>query len=575
MADTRLILHVKGTEAETQELPKEDVKTAVAEGKLSYSQLIWSTPDHAWKQVREMPDLLPGESLILHVKGTESQTREMPRQALKNAISRGEITHSQLIWSASDGAWKQVREIPDLLPGETMILHVKGTESETRELPKPAIRAAIQRGEISQTQLIWSPLDTAWKPVSQMPELNPGESLILHVKGTVADTSEMPKKAIRTAIKEGKITHSQLIWSAGEHQWKQVRELPELLPSQKLAPAPPRRAQVPVLENMEPDSPHSPVARAVAVAVARPAVVATATPKARPAVVGPPKVTIAASQPKIAQPAVAEAAVADGHAAPSVRVAKVAQPALAAEQVPTVRVAQVATPSAEPKPVVSVAKAAGGVAVAVAKVSASPQAVVAVAAPQPQAASTPHAGHVVKEQDDGFHPVKWICMILGLLIALVVAVNYLLIDRPLSSSLGRTTYSDVFVYGHYAAFVQPNVIVIHIPHSEKLTADNLPDFLVALAQSTPKNPITDDYFDRIAITSGWTVQYSFSGSAWKSLGEMKGQSAEDIRTQILSNGADGGGSALLGESTLDEAAQEARRDNAWKQLVATFSKSAP
>src|SRR5271156_3329017 len=100
MADTRLILHVKGTEAETQELPKEDVKTAVAEGKLSYSQLIWSPPDHAWKQVRELPDLLPGESLILHVKGTESQTREMPKQAVKNAISRGEITQSQLIWRA-------------------------------------------------------------------------------------------------------------------------------------------------------------------------------------------------------------------------------------------------------------------------------------------------------------------------------------------------------------------------------------------------------------------------------------------------------------------------------------------
>jgi hypothetical protein len=53
---------------------------------------------------------------------------------------------------------------------------------------------------------------------------------------------------------------------------------------------------------------------------------------------------------------------------------------------------------------------------------------------------------------------------------------------------------------------------------------------------------------------------------------MKGQSAEDIRTQILTNGADGGGGALL-ETTLDEAAQEARRDNAWKHLVATFSKS--
>ena len=75
-----------------------------------------------------------------------------------------------------------------------------------------------------------------------MPEPQPGESLILHVKGTTAETKEMPKKAIRTAIKEGKITHSQLIWSAEEHRWKQVRELPELLPARNSRPLPPAGA---------------------------------------------------------------------------------------------------------------------------------------------------------------------------------------------------------------------------------------------------------------------------------------------------------------------------------------------
>jgi hypothetical protein len=573
MADTRLILHVKGTDAETQELPKEDVKTAVAEGKLSYSQLIWSPVANTWKQVRDLPDLLPGESLILHVKGTESQTREMPKQAVKNAISRGEITHSQLIWSNSDSTWKPVREIPDLLPGETLILHVKGTESETRELPKPAIRAAIQRGEISQSQLIWSPLDSAWKPVAEMPELNPGESLVLHVKGTTADTKEMPKKAIRTAIKEGKITHSQLIWSASEHQWKQVRELPELLPSQKLAPAPQRRAQAPMLDNIEPDSPQSPVARAVA---ATP----VAVPKARPAVVAPPKVTIAAAQPKIAQPTVAEATV------PSVRVAQVATPKaepqvvpVAKVQIPSVRVSQAATPVTEPRPVAAVAAQTPSVRVAkVAEarpaVIASPRTVQApaeVEAVVPHAASTHHAGHKVEEHDN-FHPVKWICIILGALVALVVGVNYFLITRPLSSAIGQTSYANVFVYGHYGAFVQPNVMVIHIPQSDKLTSDNLTDFLVALARSTPKNPITNDYFDRIAITSGWTAQYSFSGLDWKALGEMKGQSAEDIREKILQSGSDAGGNELMPATTMNETAQEERRQSEWKQIVANFVK---
>jgi len=567
MADTRLILHVKGTESETQELPKDEVKSAVAEGKLSYSQLIWSPNDHAWKQVRELPDLLPGESLILHVKGTESQTREMPKQAVKNAISRGEITHSQLIWSASDSTWKPVREIPDLLPGETMILHVKGTESETRELPKPAIRAAIQRGEISQSQLIWSPLDTAWKPVSEMPDLVQGESLILHVKGTTADTKEMPKKAIRTEIKEGKITHSQLIWSAKENQWKQVRDLPELLPSQKLAPAPQRRPQAPMLDAIQPDQPQNPVARAVAAAVPV-AAMPVAVPKARPAVVAPPKVTVPASanaglKPKIAQPAVAEASapVAEPQAVPVAQV-----------QIPSVRVAQ-AAPSAEARPVVAVAAKAP--AVRVAAVTEAQPAMIAtprtIHAPVEAAPSTPHAGHKIKEEDH-FHPVKWICIILGVVIALVLAVNYLLINRPLVSAMGQTEYANVFVYGHYGAYVQPNVMVIHIWHTDKLTPDKLPEFFVELAKSTPKNPITNDYFDRIAITSGWTAQYSFSGSAWKSLGEMKGQSAEDIRTAILSSGSDAGGNDLMPPTTMNEAAQEQRREAEWKQFVANFAK---
>ncbi len=354
-----------------------------------------------------------------------------------------------------------------------------------------------------------------------------------------------------------------MIWSAGEHQWKQIRELPELLPSQKLAPAPQRRAQAPMLDNIEPDSPQSPVAPGRGRHAGR-----RAEGAARGG--GPPRVSIPPTgttpTPKIAQPTVAEADVPLEEAqVPSVRVVPVAVPsaearpvAVAAAQVPSVRVASVA----ESRPVAAAA-------VVMPQVVQAPRTVAAVA---PQAVAAPHAGHVVKEQDN-FHPVKWICIILGVIIALVLAVNFLLINRPLSSSLGNTSYANVFVYAHYGAFVQPNVMVIHIPHSDKLTADNITDFLVALAQSTPKNPITNDYFDRIAITSAWTAQYSFSGSAWKSLGEMKGQSADDIRTQILSNGCDAGGQPLLGESTLSDAIKEERRDAAWKRFVANFTQA--
>src|SRR5271154_4024377 len=66
----------------------------------------------------------------------------------------------------------------------------------------------------------------------------PDTRLILHVKGTERETTTLPKQVVRAAISQGQITHSQLIWSPTDNAWKQVRELPHLLPSQKLAPAP-------------------------------------------------------------------------------------------------------------------------------------------------------------------------------------------------------------------------------------------------------------------------------------------------------------------------------------------------
>ena len=52
MSETRLILHVKGTESETAELPKDVVRTGLSQGKITYSQLIWSPNENAWKQAR-------------------------------------------------------------------------------------------------------------------------------------------------------------------------------------------------------------------------------------------------------------------------------------------------------------------------------------------------------------------------------------------------------------------------------------------------------------------------------------------------------------------------------------------
>lgn len=69
----------------------------------------------------------------------------------------------------------------------------------------------------------------------------PDTSLIVHVKGT-EETRTLPKQIVRAAIAQGQISRSQLIWSPIHNAWKQVRELPHLWPSQKLAPAPLPRA---------------------------------------------------------------------------------------------------------------------------------------------------------------------------------------------------------------------------------------------------------------------------------------------------------------------------------------------
>jgi hypothetical protein len=368
-----------------------------------------------------------------------------------------------------------------------LILHVKGTVAETAELPKNIVREAISQGQLTQSQLIWSPVDNAWKQVRELPDLLPNERLILHVKGTETDTTELPKQAIRSAISHGQITHSQLIWSPADGAWRQVRELPELLPTQKLAPAPPRAVPVPkAVEEIIPESPTGSVARAAA--PARPRRVRVA----RARVAGPPRVRVAGA------------------------------------------------PAGPPR------------------VRAAETHAIRTVAPVVEGAT----GDLVVKAYPYSQPLKWVCIGLGIFILLVLGGNYLLVNRPLVSNLGQTPYSNVAVYAHLGAFMQPNVMVIHIPASTAITPDNLTDFLVALAQSTPQTPITRGLFDRVALTSGWTAQYSFSGGGWKALGDMRQDSKAHRKEFLLAQMADADGQPVP-KST-------AERDKVWDVFAAHF-----
>jgi len=305
---------------------------------------------------------------------------------------------------------------------------------------------------------------------------NSNTSLILHVKGTEQETTTLPKQAVRAAISQGQITHSQLIWSPPDNAWKQVREMPHLLPSQKLAPAPvPRVATGPI--------------------------------------------------PKIATGPIPK--IATGQTGPVPRVA--GNPAVAV------------APAATASPHVAVAQVKGS------------------------------KSYVVKDDNAGSHPMKWISIGLGALLLIVIGLNYLLVDRPLVSDLSQTKFSSVTAYAHLGACVQTNVIVIHVPASSQLKKENLTDFLVALARSTPSMPMSENTFGRVALTSGWTASYTLPGYAWKQLGEMeKDDDAQRKEFLLDSMGNATGEPLMLPPGNKDEATLQAERDKIWDTFAAQF-----
>ena len=485
MSDTRLILHVKGTTSETSELPKDVVRSAISEGKITHSQLIWSTADNAWKQVREWPDLLPPiEQLILHVKGTEAETRQLPKPEVRAGISRGQITHSQLIWSAHDNSWKQVRELPELLPSQKLA----PAPAPTSTLPH------IAQPVVPET------------PSGPVPHIAVAAAGVPHVKVPVALTGSGPT--------------------------------PKIVPKVKVAAASAApQAKVPTVAA----TPHAKVPTVAAIPHAKVPTVA-ATPHAKvPTVAAIPhaKVPTVAATPHAKVPTVA--------AIPHAKVPTVATPPQA--RVPTVA-------AATPKP--QKPKVAGAAATAAAR----------------EAALAPgrFSAALEVEHDDHFHPFKWICIGLGIFVVLVLGINYLLVDRPLTAKFSSASDVKITVFAHFGAFMQPNVMVIHIPPSTKITEDNLPDILIALARSSPGNPITGNLFARVAITSGWMAQYSFSRDSWKELGDQDEATIAQRKEFLLGQMDDAAGNSIMGESTLNEVTQKLRREQAWKKFVGNFAR---
>jgi len=80
-----------------------------------------------------------------------------------------------------------------------------------------------------------------------------------------------------------------------------------------------------------------------------------------------------------------------------------------------------------------------------------------------------------------------------------------------------------------------------------------------------------DLFERVAVTSEWTAQYSFSGYSWKELGDMQQESEADRKEFLLTQLGDAAGNSFMPASTLDEATKKAAREQVWKAFVAHFT----
>lgn len=173
------------------------------------------------------------------------------------------------------------------------------------------------------------------------------------------------------------------------------------------------------------------------------------------------------------------------------------------------------------------------------------------------------------EDDDHFPWVKFLFEALYIGIAVVVGLNYIVVDKPLNETLAATPFVLVPVHAHMGSFVQPNAMVVHVLPSADLTKDNLPDFLQTLAASTPNQPFAEKPFEIIELTSGWEAQFSMSGPNWTRLGTMAGASSSDRRDFIVDHLCSISGDPLIHHAEkLGPIDLKAARDNTWRDFTA-------
>ena len=205
----------------------------------------------------------------------------------------------------------------------------------------------------------------------------------------------------------------------------------------------------------------------------------------------------------------------------------------------------------------------------------------AATAPQPQRAHTPALSDTQMlartqysqpmEVKHEFPIFKVIFFVMFLIVAGILAANYLLVEKPFAANFATTAYASVPAYVHLGAFTQPGALVVHVPPTAAVNADNFADFLAALAKSTPPQPFNSGPFDGVGITSSWQSQYVMNGRDWQTLAQMTDVSGDERKKFEIEHFVQIDGTPLAKiRKNEDPANITAIEDKAWQSLVANF-----
>jgi hypothetical protein len=170
---------------------------------------------------------------------------------------------------------------------------------------------------------------------------------------------------------------------------------------------------------------------------------------------------------------------------------------------------------------------------------------------------------------------KIFVLVLTVLVGGVVGANYLLVDKPLADNLLKTSFATTPVYAHLAAFCQPDTIIIHLRPSTNISSTSMANYLVALAQSTPTQPLNHQVFSTVGLTSAWTSQLLMSGNDWQTLAGMADASDNEKKDFILTHiGYPTGQRLMSATSNLTPEAALDRRNQNWQALTSILVASA-